>query len=233
MLVTSSMVAVRGLLRSLHSNFGFEPHNALLADTDLSMANYKGDTVPEMQKRMIHAVETIPGVKSVGLIDWAPLVSGGERGAHVFTDATADLRPSNAAAEAFTFSISPEYFHAAGTALLSGRAFTWHDDKNAPPVTVTNQEFARKVFGSVGNALGRYFKQKDGTRIQVVGVVEDGKYDRVTEDPQPAMFLPILQSPSSQTYLAVRSDRDPGQLAAAIRSTVRGLAAGLPLCIGA
>jgi predicted permease len=181
---------------------------------------------------MIDAVESIPGVKSVGLIDWAPLVSGGERGAHVFTDMTTDLRPSNAAADAFTFSISPEYFHAAGTALLSGRTFTWHDDKNAPPVAVINQEFAHKVFGSVTSATGRYFKQRDGTRIQVVGVVEDGKYDRVTEDPRPAMFLPILQSPSTQTYLAVRSDRDPGQLAAAIRSTVRGLDAGLPLYIG-
>ena len=42
-LVTSSMVAVRGLVRSLHSNFGFEPQNAMLVDTDLSMAGYSGD----------------------------------------------------------------------------------------------------------------------------------------------------------------------------------------------
>jgi ABC-type antimicrobial peptide transport system permease subunit len=62
-------------------------------------------------------------------------------------------------------------------------------------------------------------------------MVEDGKYNRLTEDPQPAMFLPILQSPSSQTCLAVRSDRDPGQLMAAIRSTVRDLDAGLPLYV--
>jgi len=231
-LITSSMVAVRGLVRSLHSNFGFDPRNALLADTDLTMGGYRGDSVPEMQRRMIDALETIPGVKSVGLIDWAPLVSGGERGSHVFTDGTADLRPSNAAADAFTFSISPEYFHAAGTVLLSGRTFTWHDDKNAPPLAVINQEFARKVFGSVTNTMGRYFKTKDGTRIQVVGIVEDGKYDSLTEDPQPAMFLPILQSPSSSTYLAVRSDRDLAQLAAAVRSTVRELDAGLPLYMG-
>ena len=231
-LVTSSMVAVRGLLRSLHSNFGFEPRHALLADTDLSMTGYRGDSVPPMQKRMIEAVKSIPGVKSVGLIDWAPLVSGGERGAHVFADVTTDLRPANAAAEAFTFSVSPEYFDAARTALLSGRTFTWHDDKNAPPVAVINQEFSRKVFGSLTSASGRYFKKDDGTRIQVVGVVEDGKYDRVTEDQRPAMFLPILQSPSTQTYLAVRSDREPAQLAAAIRIAVRGLDAGLPLYIG-
>ena len=34
-LVTASLVAVRGLVRSLHSNFGFEPQNAMLVETDL------------------------------------------------------------------------------------------------------------------------------------------------------------------------------------------------------
>jgi predicted permease len=230
-LVTSSMVAVRGLRRSLHSHFGFEPRNVMLVDTDLHMAGYSGDEMPEMQRRMIDALETIPGVTSVGLINTMPLVSRGYSGSFIFTDETADLRPSNAAADSFMFSISPEYFHAAGTALLSGRTITWHDDKNAPPVAVINQNFASKVFGSVTNAVGRYFKQRDGTRIQVVGIVEDGKYNTLTEDQQPAMFLPLLQSPSSQTYLALRSDRDPGQLIAAIRSTLRDLDAGLPVYI--
>jgi predicted permease len=215
----------------LHSNFGFDPQNAMLADTDLTMAGYSGEKVPEMQRRIIDALETIPGVKSVGLIDNTPLVSGSYPGSLIFTDEMTDLKPSNAVADSYTFSISPEYFHAAGTALLSGRAFTWHDDKNAPPVAVINQEFARKVFGSATNSVGRYFKKKDGTRIQVVGIVEDGKYNRITEAQEPAMFLPILQSPSSSTYLAVRSDRDPGQLLAAIRSTVRDLDAGLPIYI--
>src|SRR6267142_2065558 len=230
-LVTSSMVAVRGLRRSLHSHFGFEPRNVMLVDTDLHMAGYSGDEMRGMQRHMIDVLETIPGVTSVGLINTMPLVSRGYSGSLIFTDETADLRPSNAAADSFMFSISPEYFQTAGTALLSGRTIIWHDDKNAPPVAVINQNFASKVFGSVTNAVGRYFKQRDGTRIQVVGIVEDGKYNTLTEDQQPAMFLPLLQSPSSQTYLALRSDRDQGQLIAAIRSTLRDLDAGLPVYI--
>jgi ABC-type antimicrobial peptide transport system permease subunit len=43
------------------------------------------------------------------------------------------------------------------------------------------------------------------------------------------MFLPILQSPSSSTWLVVRSNRDPQQLGAAIRSALRQLDAGLPV----
>ena len=45
-LVTSSLVAVRGMVRSLHSNFGFDPRNAMQVDTDLSMSGYSGDQLP-------------------------------------------------------------------------------------------------------------------------------------------------------------------------------------------
>ena len=229
-LVTASMVALRGLVHTLHSRFGFEPRNAMLLDTTLSMAGYTGDQVPIMQKRMIEALERIPGVKYVGLADVLPLHDSWNP-SNVFTDKTTDLRPSNAAAEAIQYNISPEYLRAADTALLSGRAFTWHDDKSAPRVAVVNQEFSRRIFGSVSNAIGRYFKMPDGTRVQVVGIVEDGKYTSVFEAPHPAMLLPILQSPSSQTYVVVRSDRDPTEVAAAMKSTVHDLDPGLPFYI--
>jgi predicted permease len=227
-LVTSSLVAVRGLVRSVHSHFGFEPQNSLLMDTDLHMAGYSGDKVPAMQKRMIEAVEAIPGVESVGLVVPPPLASGGWTESTVFTDETTDLRPSNAAASVVMSAISPEYFRAAGTTLLTGRTFTWHDDRKAPRVAIINREFARRIFRSVTNAISRHYKMPDGTRIEVVGVVEEGKYKTLTEDPQPAMFFPILQSPSSATWLVVRSNRDPRQLATAVRGTLRGLDSGLP-----
>jgi predicted permease len=228
-LVTSSMVAVRGLARSLHSNFGFEPRDAMLVDTDLNMAGYKPNRVPAMQKRMLDATASISGVTSVGLVNLPPLQPACCSEANIFTDKTADLRPSNAAARVITFSISPEYLHVAGTPLLAGRDLTWHDDRNAPRVAVVNRLFAGKMFGSATNALGRYYKLDDGTRIQVVGIVEDGKYSpNITEDPRLAMFLPILQSPSTETWLVVRSSANSRQLAAAIRAKLRDLDAGLP-----
>jgi predicted permease len=229
-LVTSSMVAIRGLARSLHSNFGFEPQGAMLVDLVLDMAGYRGDAVPTMQRRTIEAMETIPGVTSVGLIDWPPLTGNG-KGSTVFTDETADLRPANAAATVMVYKISPEYLRAAGTNLLSGRTVTWHDDTNSPRVAVINGEFAHKIFGSAANAMGRFYKIADGTRLQVVGIVEDGKYANLTEDPKPVMFVPILQSPSSEAWLVVRSSGDPQQLTAAITGRVRDLDAGLPYFI--
>jgi predicted permease len=229
-LVTSSLVAVRGLVRSMHSNFGFEPRNAILVDTALRMSGYSGDRALAMQRRMIDALEAIPGVKSVGLVSTIPL-GGGRETQDVFTGQTADLRTSNAAAEVQVFKISPEYFHAAGTSLVAGRTFSWQDDANSPRVAVVNASFARKIFGSESRALGSYYKTEDGTRVQVVGIAEDGKYYQFTEEPKAVMFLPFLQSPSTMMCLVVRSERDPQQLASEIRSRLRELDSSLPLNI--
>ncbi len=228
-LVTSSLVALRGLVHAMHSNFGFEPHNSMLVGADLPMAGYSADRVPTMQKRMLDAISAIPGAESVGLTD--ALLLNDQNTLNIFTDRTTDLRPSSAAASVYTYHVSPEYLHAEGTRLLSGRAFTWHDDKESPRVAVVNAEFARKIFGSVQNAIGGYYKLPDGTRILVVGISENGKYGKLTEEPQPAMFLPILQWPSNSAWMVVRSGHDPQQLGAAIRSTLHQLDAGLPVVI--
>ncbi len=229
-LVTASLVAVRGLARSLHNDFGFDPQNRIVAETDLTMAGYSGDQVPAMQKRMIDALAAIPGVESVGLGDGVPLGEN-QPDSNVFRDDTADLIPSNAISDANRFDISPEYLHAAGTNLLMGRGFTWNDDQHSPLVAIVNQEFARRMFGSDAKALGSFFKMQEGKRVQVVGIVENGKYNSLPEDPRTAMFLPILQRPSSSTWLVVHSDQDSQQLGAAIRITLHNLDAALPISI--
>jgi predicted permease len=162
------------------------------------------------------------------LINRVPL-NGGTFGAFVFRDETTDLRPSNAALNATRFNVSPEYFEAASTSLLAGRTFSWHDDKDSPRVAVVNRELARRLFGSNHEAVGARFKFRDGTRLEIVGVVEDGKYESLAEDPQPAVFVPIVQAPWSETWLIVRSNRDPEQMAPAVRTAVRGVDAGLPI----
>ncbi len=231
-LVTSSMVAVRGLIRSLHSRFGFVTQNTLLIATDLESAGYGGDKVLPMQERMVRSLEAVPGVEAVGYVNkYPPLAYAAGSRVNVFGEDVRDFKASNAAAAPYRYDVSPRYFQAAGTSLLAGRDFNWHDDKNAPVVAIVNQEFAAKLFGSITNAIGRYFSLQDGKRVQVVGVIENGKYMALTEDQEPAIFLPALQSPASLSYLVIRSRRDTAELSAAIRSKFRDLDSGLPVDI--
>ena len=229
-LVTSSLVAVRGLVRSLRGNYGFVPQNVTLVATDLQMAGYSGDGVPQMQLRMLDEVGAIPGVTAVGYIEQIPLGLGGGD-SDVFTDTTTDFRPTNQAADAMNYMVSPGYIDAAGTKLLAGRNLRMDDNKKAPTVALVNHQFALKVFGSVEKAIGGHFKFWGGNRAEVVGVVEDGKYRTMTEDQQPAMFFSFQQHTESDTWLVVRSMRDPQEMTQTLDHTLHGLDSSMPLVI--
>jgi predicted permease len=227
-LMTSSLVAVRGLARSLNSNFGFDPRNVVLVDSDMNMAGYSGDRMVAMQRRMLDAAAALPGVDSAGSISNIPLGLGWSL-TTIFSDNATDFRPSTELAEPAQYSVSPDYFKTARTALLAGRSFTWNDDKNAPNVIVINRDLALKAFGSIARAIGGHLRLGDRTtRFEVVGVVEDGRYITLAEDPRPAFFQPLLQAPTTETWLVVRSSHAPQEVAAALHETVHNLDAGLP-----
>ena len=226
-LMTSSLVAVRGLERSMHSNFGFQPDRALLVNTELRMAGYEGDRIAAMQRRILDTAATVPGVQSAGLISNIPLGLGFSETA-IFADGATDFRASNEVAEPVQYSVSPGYFQSAGTTLLAGRDITWHDGNNAPAVAVVNRTFAQKLFGSVDKAIGKHFLHDSGKqRFEVVGVVEDGKYITLTEETKPAFFQPLAQSPTSSIWLVARTAGDPQSKAAALRAAIHGLDDGL------
>ena len=231
-LFTSSIVAVRGLARSLHTKFGFEPRGTMTAAVNLSTVGYSIDRIPAMQRRMIDAMEAIPGVQAVGLVNNRPplVYTAGDR-ANVFREETSDFKPSNAAIAPLSDGVSPGYFS-------MQRARPYWRAGICPGRTIRMPPLLRSSIGSSRTkdclvrspgAIGRYYKLQDGTRVEVIGVVEDGKYITLTEDQQPAMFLSCGRSPTHLAYLVVRSTRDPEELAAAMRKKVRELEAGLPV----
>jgi predicted permease len=227
-LVTSSLVAVRGMVRSLHADFGFVPQNAMILGSDLHMAGYPDDRYSQTQTRMLDAVRALPGVQQAGYVSTPPLNLGGSD-SYVYTDTTTDFKPTNYIADAMNYRISPGYLDAAGTKLLAGRDIQLDDNKTAPKVALVNRQFAVKVFGSVQKALGGHFKFWGNQRAEVVGVVENGKYRSLTEDQQPAMFFSYQQYPSAETFLIVRYAHPPGDAAGSLERTMRTLDSSLPL----
>jgi MacB-like periplasmic core domain len=145
----------------------------------------------------------IPGVIAAGTISFAPLSGWGPRGLSVFCPGNVDQRPSNRVFGTRLCSISIDYFNAAGTRLLTGRLFSWHDDSKAPSVAIVNQTFAKELLGS-NPAVGQRFLLGD-KQHEIVGVVEDGKYESLTEDPEPTAFLAVPQYEQSSATLVVRS----------------------------
>jgi ABC-type antimicrobial peptide transport system permease subunit len=114
--------------------------------------------------------------------------------------------------------------------LLAGRNFTWDDDSAHPKVALINQTCARMLYGNTP-VVGRHFLGGDKTPYLIVGVVEDGKYESLTEDPTPAMYYPIAQDIESEMTIVVRSELPPAEIAGAVDRVMKGIDASIPVKI--
>ncbi len=225
-LVTASFVAAAGARRAFEMPLGIQPRGAIVVGFDLGLANYAPKDGAAFQKRALDAVLRIPGVTAAAAGDSFPL--GVDQSTYgVFRYGETDFRAARAIGTS-PFNVSPGYFEALGTRLLAGRDFTWHDGAQAPPVAVVNRQFARQVLGSE-NGVGRYFRTRPKSVVQVVGIVEDGKYRSIGEDPRPAMFLPLAQSYNGATYLVARSAEAEIPIARQMEAAIHALDPNLPL----
>jgi predicted permease len=220
LLVTASLVAVRGMVRLLHAPLGFQPQGAMLAETDLRLVEPGGDVPLEKKKAMIEAVRNIPGVTATGTVNRVPF-NGGLRGVPIFQPGTTEFTLNNSVLAPYVFTISPGYLEAAGTRLLGGRDFSWQDTTQTPYVAIVNETFARKMWGDT-SAIGQRFIVR-GHLTEVVGVVEDGKYHNMQESQQPVAYLSLSQNEQKQLIFVARSQRAQNEMAATLERTLNGL----------
>ena len=213
LLVTSSLVAVRGMVGALHTPLGFAPQGAMLVDT--------GDAAIEKRTEMIAAARSIPGVTAAGAVSRTPM-TGGMHGVPIFRPGTIEFKLNNSVLAPYVFGMSPGYLEAAGTPLLSGRDFSWHDSPTTPYVAIVNRTLARKMWGDTPAMAQRFILW--GKLTEVVGVAEDGKYHDLQESPQPVVYVPFSQSEEREAVLVVRSRLAPKETAAALQRTLGGIA---------
>ena len=226
LLVTACLVSLRGLQKAVTMPLGFDPAGVTLANFDLHLANYSDAQVPAMQRRLLESVAHLPGVTAAAFSNSTPLGLD-QSNTSVFDETTHDFRASTQKFVATYYSVSPGYFSTAGTRLLAGREFTWHDEKAGPPIAIVNATFAHKLFGTT-SAVGRRF-QSYGNKWEIVGVVEDGKYETLAEDPDPVIFYPILQQPNTSTTLIVRSSLPPAEMIPAVHEAMNQIDRSIPL----
>lgn len=229
LLVTCGLVGLRGLERSLHASIGASPEGVMLAESEMKMSGYSDHDALALQKRLIAEAQQIPGVTAAASINEIMLNGGGST-TPVYGAGTTDFRNSNSVTTAKFFTISPGYLQAAGTRLMAGRDFTWHDDEHSPMVALINETLAHRLFGNAP-AVGRTFTQPGPTNYTVVGVVENGKYDSLGEDATAAMFFPLEQNPDNELTLVVRSQRPEAEIAGALNTMMAKADPTLPVTI--
>ena len=217
MLLVSGGLFVRSLDHVRRVQLGFDPQHVVVASAVPGESGYD----PEQRSAYFTAardrVLALPGVERAAWAAWIPIATVSDGGPFWLESRPprADEQPQNAA----TARVDPGYFAAANTPILEGRAFTDRDDAQAAPVTIVNQTLAAQLWPTQ-SALGRFFVL-EGTRVQVVGVVPNGKYYFVWESPRAMAFRPLAQNTPLRATLVVRSSRPPSELIGDLQRTLR------------
>jgi predicted permease len=206
---------------------GFQPQGVAVVSFDLGMAGYTEEQGRNFQRRALQSTEQLLGVRSAAYANSIPLSLDQSQSSSLSEDLV-HPRPGDSVT-AFYYEVSPNFFRALGIEVLEGRDLTWHDDAKSPRVALVNLAFARRVLHT-DHPVGKRFRfGLGGNPIQVVGLVEDGKYQNLTESAEPAVFEPSLQSYNSTTMLIVRSLRPETEMVQQMRQAVTHLDPQLPL----
>jgi predicted permease len=228
-LVFGAALSLRALQNALVMPLGFNPHGVTTAAFDLGLAGYNDESGKALQERVLKAVKALPGVASAAYANSLPL---GIDQSHTGVQAeNAPAERGRRAKSANFYQISPGFLSTISISLLSGRDFTWHDNASAPRVAIVNRAFARQIMHTE-EPVGKAFRHGPGAKgalVRVVGLVQDGKYESLTEAPRPALFWPIAQQYNATTTLVVKSPRPAAEVLKQIRRAVAAMDGRLPI----
>ena len=224
-LVTTSAVALENLRTALTMPLGFDRAGVSTTGFDLALAGYSPADGRQFQQRALERIAALPGVRAAAFANSLPLSI--DQSTTTAYPEFGDIRPSEAVS-AHIYQVSPRYFEAVGTRFVSGRDFTAEDTRDRPAVAIVNQAFVRRAMRT-HDPLGRRFRTGATRFVQVVGVVEDGKYEDLSDSPEPAIFEPAAQSYNSTTVLVARSSGPEADMARQMAAIVTDLDPRVPL----
>ncbi len=223
MLVICSVLVVRSLQHALSLNLGFKPEGAVSVSFDLNLRGYSEERIRAFDAELLAKTSAIPGIGSAGIINNLPLRMGENN--DTISRADQPIPKPNQRHAAIAYNISPGYFRAAGTTLRAGRDIDGHDRPGSPRVVIVNEACAHALFGRE-DPLGKRIRLGENPSdegVEVVGVVEDGKYEFLGEAPHPAIFLPLAQVGTRFTTLVARSSLPSQQMTELLRKAVLDL----------
>jgi predicted permease len=206
---------------------GFKSDGILMMSVDLGLQHYSDERGRRFIEDLLAEAERLPGVTSATAAVHVPLDYGMQI-TEVAIDGEIAGSKDGYLATAFN-AVGPKFFETTGASLVRGRVLDARDDDRSRAVAVINETMARKLWPR-GDAIGRRFRfGRDGNWIEVVGVVRDGKYVMLGEEPRAYFYVPLSQRYRSPMTLIVRAASDPHTLSRPLQEVLRRLDPDLPV----
>jgi predicted permease len=227
-LLAGAALLLKSFSKLMGNDPGFRPDH-LVTMRFYVPDHYKGEERQRFGPQLAQYASTLPGVDSAAVTFIDPFLWGGF-GRGFTLEGKSQLATRDQ--DSITYQeMGPGYFSTMGTPLIRGREFTWQDSPTAPHVVMVNESFARR-FWPGENAIGKRLKYggnpNDATSrkypwMEVIGVVEDVKFDSLRQDPSesPVVYASLLQSEVViNMSLIVRTKGDPGGMIPALHDAL-------------
>ncbi len=231
-LLVAAGLFIRSLVNVSRVDLGLDTSHMIVFGSSPVLNGYKPDESHALFERAEAELAAIPGVTGVSAA-LVPVLGGSSWGQDVAVqgfeggpDVDQDARYNE---------VGPHYFSTLGMPLLGGREFDESDVKGAPKVAIINEAFARKFNLDPRDAVGKWISNNRGAApdeldIQIVGVVQDAKYNNVKDAVPPLFFLPYKQDESlGFINFYVRTSLDPDQVLRAVPTVMKRLDPNLPV----
>jgi putative ABC transport system permease protein len=233
-----ALVAASGLLLGSFRKLvtldpGFRRDGVLIATLKFKNANYPTTALLPAKREVLARLRALPGVSSVsasaltplGNMSWNELVAVPGYSPAKQDDSTVYMNQ-----------VSDAYFATMGTRILAGRDVSSTDIQQRRPVALINETTARRSFGSA-DPLGRSFRVQSGDTLgapfEIIGVVQDAKYQRLTEQTLATAYLPLGQGDveGTETQFELRSAVPLAALVPEVRSVAAAVNPAISLTV--
>src|SRR5580700_5051042 len=218
-------------LRNLRGvNMGFVKENVFLATLNPSMNSYPQERIKSLYDDLLARVRTLSGVRAASLTT-SSVISGGWGQEGVKVEGYQPGPDENVSPNAAV--VSPGYFATMGIPFVAGRDFTEQDTAARQKFVIINETMAHYFFGNK-DPLGKKIGTDDDPKVppdrEIIGVVKDAKYVRLSEVPRRHFYAPMAQEPRLfDMTLQVRTSGDAEKIGDLVRAQVHDLDRNLPL----
>src|SRR5579871_769161 len=228
-LLGAAGLLLRSMRLLLEVNPGFDTTHLLTMQVELPAARYANeDRIHGFIEQAIERIDAVPGVREA---------AAGSASIEIFSGQTPDqsivTEETPGAPDVQRHQrdlVSDGYFHLMGIPLRLGRVFNAGDVHDGAQVAVVNETMVRRYWPGE-SPLGKRFQEvlpgAGGAWLTVVGVVGDASRNR-NGSINPAFYRPMQQWSLPRMEMVIRTVRDSGSVAAAIRAAMRSLDASIP-----
>jgi predicted permease len=225
LLLASAALVAGAMQRALATDPGFDTRRLTFESLEPDRARVDSAARLPLYNQLLERAAADPDVAAAAITTTLPPQEWGTRSA-VFR---AGEEPSAAEyaghdldykTRSYIDAVSPSIFSVMGIPIVRGRAFTAHDDGNAPAVAIVSQRLAETLWAgqdALGKTLVRFASKGQQTPLLVVGVARDTRHASLMEDPPLMMYVPMAQHPFGYAYLVLRARNDAPIGAAVIR----------------